>query len=220
MAERKEITEEHVVFSGSGLKLEGIIHLPKADTTLPAVVICHPHPLYGGDMDNNVVTAVSEAVAETSIAALRFNLRGVGMSEGEYDGGNGEQDDVVAALDFLASVSAIDSSRIGLVGYSFGSKVALPVALRHQELQAVALVSPFLTDVEWERLKVYATPKLFICGSEDGFIDSEKVRRLAGGLPGRVRCEIVAGADHFWLGYEAKVAEKVASFLKGVLQTW
>jgi alpha/beta superfamily hydrolase len=216
---KEKVTEEHIVFSSSGLKLEGIIHLPKCDTTLPAVVICHPHPLYGGDMHNNVVMAISAALAEIPMAALRFNFRGVGRSEGEYDEGNGEQDDVVAALAFLESLGSIDRSRIGLAGYSFGAKAALPVALRQRNVQAVALVSPFLADVEWEQLKSYATPKLFLCGSEDDFIAARKVQRLAAGLPGISRCQIIAGADHFWWGYEAKVAEKVASFLKVVLQT-
>lgn len=213
------MTEEHIVFSCSGLKLEGIVHLPKCDTTVPAVVICHPHPLYGGDMDNNVVMAIGAALGEIPMAALRFNFRGVGRSEGEYDEGKGEQDDVVAALAFLESLGSIDRSRIGLVGYSFGAKAAQAVASRQRDVQAVALVSPFLADVEWEQLKSYATPKLFLCGSEDGFIASKKVQRLAAGLPGLSRCEVIAGADHFWWGYEAKVADKVASFLKMVLQT-
>ena len=218
MVERKKVTQDCVRFSGVGLEFEGILHLPKGDAPLPAVVVCHPHPLYGGDMYNNVVLAISDALAEASIAALRFNFRGVGRSEGEYDEGSGEQEDVVAALAFLESLNKVDQSRIGLAGYSFGAKVALPVALRQQRVRALALVSPFLMDAEWEQLKSYAVPKLFICGSEDGFVSSHKVERLTAGLPGLSQCEVIAGADHFWGGYEAEVGRKVTAFFEAALQ--
>ncbi len=216
MVEREKITQDCVRFSGVGLEFEGILHLPEGEAPLPAVVVCHPHPLYGGDMHNNVVLAISDALAEASIAVLRFNFRGVGRSEGEYDEGNGEQEDVVAALAFLESLNKVDQSRIGLAGYSFGTKVALPVALRQQKVRALALVSPFLVDAEWEQLKSYAVPKLFLCGSDDGFVSSHKVERLTAGLPGLSQFEVIAGADHFWGGYEAEVGRKVTAFFEAV----
>lgn len=159
-------------------------------------------------MYNNVVLAISDSLAEASIVALRFNFRGVGRSEGEYDEGNAEQEDVVAALAFLESLNKVDQSRIGLAGYSFGTKVALPVALRQQRVRALALVSPFLMDSEWEQLKTYAVPKLFLCGSEDGFVSSHKVERLTAGLPGLSQFEVIAGADHFWGDMKRRLAER------------
>jgi len=178
------------------------------------VVVCHPHPLYGGDMYNNVVSVICEALAKESIATLRFNFRGVGRSEGSHEEGFGEQADVSAALDFLESREGIDKGRMGLAGYSFGTKVAMPVALREQRVRAVALVSPFLDDADWQNIRTYSVPKLFICGSEDSFISHHKVKRLVGEAAPPSECEVIFGADHFWCGFEGKVGRKVADFFR------
>ena len=82
----------HVVFPCNEIQLEGILLLPEGNGPFPTVIVCHPHPLYGGDMDNNVVTSVCNALGRSSIASLRFNFRGVGNSSGSYSEGLGEQD--------------------------------------------------------------------------------------------------------------------------------
>lgn len=169
-------------------------------------------------MENSVVISVCEGLAGASIISLRFNFRGVGRSEGDYAEGIGEQDDVVAALDLLRSSKGVDPDRIGLAGYSFGARVALPVALQDGRVKALALVSPFVTDEDWQRMGSSVIPKLFLCGSDDGYIPCRKVQRLAAGLAGPSRCEIVAGADHFWWGYEGEVARRVAAFFRTVFQ--
>lgn len=218
MVEGEEVVQEYVRFAGAGLQLEGMLHLPEEHPPFPAVAVCHPHPLHGGDMDNNVVFSICEELAKVSIVALRFNFRGVGRSEGDYAEGIGEQDDVLAALAFLRSSTTVDPRRIGLAGYSFGARVALPVALREEEVKAVVLVSPFLTDADWERAKSSAIPKLFLCGSDDRHISPHKVQRLASGLAGPSRCEIIAGADHSWWGYEGQIARRVTAFFEAVFQ--
>ena len=91
-----------VRFPCGQLTLEGVLHEVESPSPVPAVVICHPHPLYGGDMDNNVVVAVAMGLARDGIAALRFNFRGTGDSDGAFGGGIGEREDVSAALAFLA----------------------------------------------------------------------------------------------------------------------
>lgn len=213
MVERQEVTETRVRFISEGLRLEGVFHLPTGPGPFPAVVVCHPHPLYGGEMDNNVVLAISHGVCEGSIAALRFNFRGVEMSEGEFADGIGEQEDVRAALEFLSTQAAVDPRRIGLAGYSFGAKVVLPVALVHEKIRALVLVSPFVEDEEWEQLRKAAFPKLLMSGSDDGYISPHKLQRLSGTQPtGDFQCEIVQGADHFWSGYESMIASKVSAF--------
>ena len=93
--------------------LEALLHLPDGEPPFPGVVICHPHPQFGGDMYNNVVGALVRAALGVGVAALRFNFRGVGESEGAYDDGNGEPDDVRAALDFMRSQPEIDPKRVG-----------------------------------------------------------------------------------------------------------
>lgn len=213
MVERQEVSETRVRFTSDGLQLEGVLHMPAGPGPFPAVVVCHPHPLYGGAMDNNVVLAVSHGVCELSIAALRFNFRGVERSEGEFADGIGEQEDVRAALEFLATQAGVDPGRIGLAGYSFGAKVALPVALAHDRVRTLVLVSPFVEDEEWEQLRKAAFPKLLMSGSDDGYISPHKLQRLSGAQPtGDFQCEIVQGADHFWSGYESMIARKVSGF--------
>ena len=214
MVESGKTLQDHVRFSASGVILEGVFERPKGETPFPAVVVCHPHPLYGGDMYNNVVSVICQFLAQESIAALRFNFRGVGRSEGDHEEGIGEQDDVRAALDFLESRGDVDRGRIGVAGYSFGTRVVMPVALDDSRVRAVALVSPFLDDAAWQRVKNYSIPKLFICGSEDSFISPHKVKRLAGEAAPPTECEAVFGADHFWWGFEGKVGRKVAEFFK------
>ena len=86
--------ETRVTFPCSDRSLEGVSSVPEGKGPFTAVVVCHPHPLYGGMMDNNVVIAVCRAVSQTSIASLRFNFRGVGRSQGGHAEGVGEQDDV------------------------------------------------------------------------------------------------------------------------------
>lgn len=218
MVEGQEVGQERVRFAAAGLWLEGMIHRPAGAAPHPAVAVCHPHPLHGGDMESSVVVSICEDLAQASIIALRFNFRGVGRSEGGYAEGIGEQDDVVAALDHLRSSKRVDPARIGLVGYSFGTRVALPVALRNKAVKAVALVSPFATDEDWDSARNSSIPRLFLCGSDDQHISCHRVQRLAGDLDGPSRCEIVSGADHFWWGYEGQVARKVAKFFSAVFQ--
>jgi alpha/beta superfamily hydrolase len=214
MVESGKTAQAHVRFSASGIVLEGILEKPEGEPPFPAVAVCHPHPLYGGDMYNNVVSVICQALAQESIATLRFNFRGVGRSEGNHEEGVGEQDDVRAALDFLQSSDGVDKGRMGLAGYSFGTRVVMPVALQDSRVRAVALVSPFLDDADWQRVKTYGVPKLFICGSEDSFISPHKVKRLVGEAAAPSECEVVFGADHFWCGFEGKIGRKVADFFK------
>jgi hypothetical protein len=161
-------------------------------------------------MSSNVVFGICQALAERSIAALRFNFRGVGQSGGEYGEGIAEQEDAKAALDFAISTEGIDKERIGLAGYSFGGGVALPVAVKDDRVQILALVSPALAEGGWEELKRYNKPKLVIAGENDLVIPREQFLKYAADMPEQYR--VVAGADHFWDGYEAVVAEKVSRF--------
>ncbi len=212
MTERAKSVQSQVRFPASGIVLEGILEKPESGGPFPAVAVCHPHPLYGGDMHNNVVAAICQALAARSIATLRFNFRGVGRSEGSHEDGIGEQDDVRGALDFLESADGVDPARLGLAGYSFGTRVAAPVALRDKRVKALALVSPFLDDADWEMMKAWTAPRLFICGAEDSFISHHKVKRLAGEAGPPARCEVIFGADHFWWGFEGKIAPLVSDF--------
>ncbi|MFQ5880446.1 MAG: alpha/beta hydrolase, partial [Dehalococcoidia bacterium] len=91
MTGQRGTQEERLAFACGELSLEGVLHRPEA-SPLAAVVVCHPHPLYGGDMDNQVVVSICRELAATGLTALRFNFRGVGASQGSFGGGVGEQE--------------------------------------------------------------------------------------------------------------------------------
>lgn len=209
--------KRRVQFECNGLKLEGQLCLPDGDGCFAGVVMCHPHPLYGGSMDNNVVQAVAAALVGRGLAALAFNFRGVGGSQGRFDNGRGEQDDVRAAIGWLSSQLEVDGERLGLAGYSFGASVALPVACGDRRVKALALVSlPLVDRAQVEQagaaLSTLTIPKLLICGDEDFVVPlgalEEVIQRAA--EPKEVR--MVPGADHFWWGNEGAMAETVADF--------
>ena len=163
-------------------------------------------------MSNSVVVAICRALVQKQIAALRFNFRGVGRSSGNYGGGIDEQEDVRAALALVPSTSEIDPKKIGLAGYSFGASVALSVAAENKEVSLLVLVSPALSDSGWEQLEAYSRPIFLISGEYDSVISPEMLQPYISNTPEFKQYEVIPGADHFWLGHEAEVADKVAEF--------
>jgi uncharacterized protein len=205
------LISRHVVFPCGEIQLEGVLLLPETKGPFPAVIACHPHPLYGGDMDNGVLLAVCAALGEKAIASLRFNFRGVGSSGGSYDEGRGEQDDITAVLDYLAALKEVDSRKIGLVGYSFGGMVADAVAMKDDRVKLLALISPVLAAAGWAQLKAYSQPKLILIGDEDTTIIFRPFQKYFGELR---QYQLIAGADHYWSGYEEQISNKIACFFR------
>jgi Predicted hydrolase of the alpha/beta superfamily len=203
------LKSKRVIFPCGDLRLEGELQLPEGNGPFPVVAVCHPHPLYGGDMDNNVVMAVYFALVKSSIAALRFNFRGTGNSSGSYGEGVGEQDDLQAALDFLSTLKEIDRQRIGLAGYSFGGMVAAYVAIKDNRVKQLALISPALNETGWVQLKKYASPKLILTGDADTSVPFQPFQRFFGDAE---QYQVIAGADHFWSGFEEQLSGKIARF--------
>jgi len=206
-----------VSFPSGGLVLEGILAIPEGAGPFPAVIVCHPHPLYGGSMDNNVVYSLSEALTQASFVSFKFNFRGVGGSQGEFGQGIGEQEDVEAAISFMSTVKEVDSKRIGLAGYSAGAGFALPVGLNDARIKALAAVSPPLPMFDFDFLKGCLKPKILILGSRDNLIPTDQFLEFCQNLPEPKECESIEGADHFWWGYESSLAAKVTAFFTKVL---
>jgi hypothetical protein len=213
------MSEIPVTFSCGDISLEGIWHRREGEGPFAAVVVCHPHPLYGGDMFNNVVLALCNSLTQDNILAFRFNFRGVGRSQGNFDKGIGEQEDVKAALSFVSSQPEVDPGKIGLAGYSFGATVALLVALAQDTVRALALISPPLASSQWEALSRYQNPTLLLCGSGDQFVSAADMARYASQLPPPSRWEVISGADHFWWGYEPELARRVSLFFAAALKS-
>ncbi len=209
--------ETRVSFLSGGLVMEGILAVPESAGPLPAVIVCHPHPLYGGSMDNNVVNSISETLAQASFASLKFNFRGVGASQGEFGQEIGGQEDVEAAISFVTAVKEIDAKRIGLAGYSAGAGFGFPVGFKDARVKALAAVSPPLSMFDFDFLGNCRKPKLLISGSRDDLTRTKQILEFCQKLPEPKECEIIEGADHFWWGYESDLADKVTAFFTRVL---
>lgn len=192
--------------------MEGMLGFPEGKGPFPAIVVCHPHPLYGGNMDNYVVEAVCAQMEEQGLAWLKFNFRGVGLSEGNFAEGIGEKEDARAAISYLANQEAIDAERIGICGYSFGSLIAFRLAKEEPKIKAVAGISPF---IEPPSLLInYAQPKLFVWGTEDEFIDVENLQALIGKFPEPKELIFFPQTNHFWNTNVERMARKVSEFFK------
>ncbi len=194
--------------TAGGFRLEGALHLPDS-TPAPGIVVCHPHPLYGGDMNNNVVGLLCRVAVEGGVAALRFNFRGTGRSEGRHEGGQGERLDVAMAAEYLRGLPGVDGERLAVAGYSFGAGVAL--AARVEGLRAMVLVSP-PTMMLPAQPPALPYPLLLIAGDEDEYVDQDDLSELAQALGADL--VFVSGADHFWWGHEEPLAQAVGDFLR------
>ena len=203
-----------ISFKSKGLTLEGVLTVPQGQTgPFPAAVLCHPHPLFGGTMDNNVIAAVAEALDGVGIATLRFNFRGVPPSEGKSDDGKGEQQDIRAALDILKRWPDIDGKRLALVGHSFGAQVILRGLSKYGAARALILISPPLPAFGDSPIARSSTAKLFLIGSSDRLIGPEQLRERVAALPPPTEFREIREADHMWRGHEREAAQHVADFL-------
>ncbi len=201
-----------VSFISKGLTFEGIIALPDGEGPFPGVVMCHPHPLMGGNMDNNVVVAVTFGLADAGIASLRFNFRGVGNSQGEHAKGEKEHEEALTAMDFLGALPDVDDDRIGLGGYSFSTRVICAHKQLYKKPKAIALVAPSIEAITGSPLQKAKTPRLIITGDRDRLVAAENVDEQLAKFNPPADYHVVEGADHFWVGHEREMADAVVQF--------
>lgn len=195
------------------LTLEGILEYPDTSDEVPAAVICHPHPLYGGNMHNNVVRAIRKALLERGVACLRFNFRGTGRSWGAHGEGVDEIQDVLAALDFIETQERVDTKRIVVAGYSFGCWVGLHAASQDPRPSILIGISPPLDVSDFSFLKNEKRPKLLVVGDTDFVCSVENFRTLLAEIPEPKHSVILIGEDHFHFGREDNIVREVSAFL-------
>ena len=179
---------------GAG-RLEARICVP--DAARAGVVVCHPHPLYGGDMDSGVVVRAVEACAGLNLATLRFNFRGTGGSTGAHDEGQGEQDDARAALAEIARRLPAGAA-VALAGYSFGAAVAAAVA-QSTPLAGLALIAPPLRVMPLASAPAVRGPVLIVVGADDQYCPPSALEPVRAAMPAAT-VTVIDGADHFFVG--------------------
>jgi alpha/beta superfamily hydrolase len=204
--------EKQVSFRCGDLTLEGLLANPGGGA--PAAVVCHPHPLYGGSMYNNVVDAILEAMWPAGYATLRFNFRGVGGSEGEHDGGPGEVDDALAALAFILAQPGVRQEGAVMAGYSFGAMVAVSAGYERAEIARIVAVALPLAMADARIPDGASKPVLLVSGDRDSYSPVAGLQTLKSRIGDSARLEIVAGADHFFGGREGELARAIADALK------
>lgn len=176
-----------------------------------AVVVAHPHPLYGGSMHTKVVYQVSKGLCRTRAAVLRFNFRGVGRSEGAWDDGPGELADFRAAIDFMAA--RYPTVEIWAAGFSFGAWVALTAGATDDRVSALIGVAPPAASYDFSALVESAKPKFLIQGTLDVTCPLKDTRELYGRLREPKELVEIDGADHLFDGQVSEVADAVSGLV-------
>jgi alpha/beta superfamily hydrolase len=192
------VYHHHMFLDGPVGRLEAMLWTV-ADADPPmAALVCHPHPLFGGTLHNKVVFQVARTLHQLGLPVLRFNFRGAGKSGGVHDEGRGEQDDVRAALDWLAA--KFPTKPILLAGFSFGAVVGLRVGCGDERVRELVGLGLPVNRNDFPFLRECRKPKLFLHGSEDQFGEVDRVREFVTTLPEPRRLVVVPGVDHFFTG--------------------
>jgi alpha/beta superfamily hydrolase len=196
-------------------KLEALLNMG-AENATNAALVCHPHPVYGGTLHNKVVFHTMKALNSFGYPVLRFNFRGAGLSQGEHDNGDGEVDDVRAALDWLDREFHLP---LIFAGFSFGSAVGLRAACPDTRVGAliglglpVAAIDDRIYDFEF--LQACMKPKLFVSGDRDQFGPRRELQRIVETLPEPKKLVVIEGADHFFEGRLRELRETIETWVR------
>lgn len=219
-AHHKEVT-----ISGSVGRLEGLLWVPAVPQSIHlAAVVSHPHPLYQGTMHNKVVYQTAKALDSLGIPVLRFNFRGVGASEGSYDRGLGEEDDVRAALDYLEA--QFPGVPLLAAGFSFGAWVGLRRGCRDSRVVELIGLGLPIDDrkLGFSYLNTCTKPKVLIQGESDPYAEKSHfesfVQTFSPEAAKATRLVFVPGADHFFKGHLDKMADAVRDWMAARHPDW
>ncbi len=201
------MAEKRIFIQVEDFKIEGMLSESPGEK---AVVVTHPHPLYGGDMNNSVVTSILSAYRQKGYTTLRINFRGVGQSGGRHADGIGEQEDVRAALAYLNDMG---KTSIDLAGYSFGSRVNAMGIDSFEIVKSLVMVSPPVAFMDFSFLGFNSKIKLVISGSNDDIAPPAIIKELMPTWNPEAEFRVIDGIDHFYSGGTSEVEEIVKDFL-------
>lgn len=204
-----------VIFGGPEGRLEGRYHHGKVPGA-PIAILLHPHPQYGGTMNNKVVYRIFQAFSRRGFSTLRFNFRGVGRSQGVYDEGLGELSDAAAALDWLQSCNP-DAPQCWIGGFSFGAWIGMQLLMRRPEITSFVAVAPPASLYDFTFLAPCPSSGLFVHGAADDVVPVESVTELAERLSAQrgiaIKYRVVSGANHFFHSHLDELAVEVEGYL-------
>src|SRR5579883_2579118 len=204
-----------VIFAGPEGRLEGRYH--HSDTPrAPIAVILHPHPQHGGTMNNKVVYNLYYVFVRKGFSVLRFNFRGVGRSQGEFDNGQGELSDAASALDWLQSVNP-NAPACWVAGFSFGAWIGMQLLMRRPEIEGFISVAPPANMYDFSFLAPCPSSGLIIHGDKDAVVPQKDVTGLVEKLKTQkgivIEQKIVPGANHFFDGKIEPLMTSVSAYL-------
>ncbi|MBU8912203.1 MAG: alpha/beta hydrolase [Desulfobacterales bacterium] len=184
--------KQNITIDCGNIKLEGVL---QKNSSQNAVIICHPHPLYGGNMDNPVVMTIADAFFEKGFTTLRFNFRGTCNSTGMFDNGNGEQEDIRAAMSFLVESGY---KNICLAGYSFGARMNALVVSKGCEVKDHIMVSPPMGFMSFDDIEKISSTGLIVTGAKDDIAPADLIQKHINRWQITPRYEIIESCDHFY----------------------
>lgn len=204
-----------VIFTGPAGRIEGRYHPPKARNSRIALLL-HPHPQFGGTMNNQIIYRLYYLFAERGFAALRFNSRGVGRSQGEFDHGHGELSDAAAALDWVQSFNP-DAQACWIAGFSFGAWIGMQLLMRRPEVEGFISIAPQPNLYDFSFLAPCPSSGLIINGMADRVAPPTDVAGLVEKLKTQkgivVEHQVIDGANHFFENRVDELMEAVGGYL-------
>ena len=205
-----------LIMNGPAGRLEARYHHEPASDS-PIALILHPHPQFGGTMNNQVVYNLYHTFAARGFSVLRFNFRGVGRSQGYWDGGPGELADAASALDWLQLVKP-DAKSCWIAGVSFGTWIAMQLLMRRPEAEGFICVAPPSNLYDFSFLAPCPSSGLMINGDMDRVVPSNSVAELTAKLKTqrgiKIDHEIVPGANHFFEGRMDELTEHIGRYIE------
>lgn len=209
-----------ITFNGQEGRIEGRFLLNE-NKKAPAALILHPHPVYGGTMNNKVVYNAYQTFAKCGFSVLRFNFRGVGKSLGKFDNGVGELSDAATALDQLQILNP-DASSYWVCGFSFGAWIAMQLLMRRPEINRFVAISPPANKYDFSFLSPCPASGMVIQGDQDSIVTEESVAGLVDRISNQRNIEIdyriVFGGDHFFREKLDEFNENIENYLQETLE--
>lgn len=204
-----------VIFAGPEGRLEGRYHHSETPRA-PIAVILHPHPQHGGTMNNKVVYNLYYVFVNKGFSVLRFNFRGVGRSQGEFDNGQGELSDAAAALDWLQSVNP-NAASCWVAGFSFGAWIGMQLLMRRPEIEGFISIAPPANMYDFSFLAPCPSSGLIVQGTEDDVVPEPSVEKLANKLKMQknivIDYHLVKGANHFFKDHMDQLIDESTTYL-------